>query len=138
MVKFIAKNKVRMHDTDMAQRLYFTRQYRFANDALEDLMELEGMNYDRTFREERFAFVIVHSEADYFANLHVGDVIVVETEVEYIRSTSFAFFYKLLRNGICVGTVQTVHVTINLDTHQKIPIPDKLRSTLEKYLMVRQ
>ena len=46
---FISYNKVRMHDTDLAGILYFARMFRFAHDALEDLLEAEGITFSTMF-----------------------------------------------------------------------------------------
>ena len=40
---FTHHTKVRMYDTDTAQILFFGNQYRFMNDALEDLLAEEGL-----------------------------------------------------------------------------------------------
>lgn len=136
-MEFIAKNKVRMHDTDMAGILYFARQFRFAHDALEDFVESEtGISFDDIFRREKFVFVIVHCEADYFASLAVGDKLEIRLSVEKIGNSSFTLFYKIFRENVLVGTVKTVHVSLNSETKVKIEVPDVLRRSLEKYLII--
>lgn len=131
---FISYNKVRMHDTDMAGILYFPRQYRFAHDALEDLVENEGIGFDQLFHKEHFVFVIVHSEADYFAPLKVGDKLEVHTSVKHIGTSSFTVEYKIYKtDGSLVGTAQTVHVALDSKSRKKIPIPEKLRHILVKH-----
>lgn len=132
---FIAKNKVRMHDTDMAGILYFARQFRFAHDALEDFMEAQGWNFKKLFTQEKFVFVIVHCEADYFAPLDVGDRLEVHLSVEHIGNTSFSLLYKIFRDdGTLIGSCKTVHVSLHHDTRKKTPIPANFRKGLEKYL----
>lgn len=133
---FITKNKVRMHDTDMAGILYFPRQFRFSHDALEDFIESEGMTFEQVFRREKFVFVIVHAEADYFIPLHVGDKIEVHLTIDHIGTSSFTVGYKIYRepNNELVGSAQTIHVSLDSETRKKIPIPTRLRTSLEKYL----
>jgi 1,4-dihydroxy-2-naphthoyl-CoA hydrolase len=132
---FIAKNKVRMHDTDMAGILYFPRQFRFAHDALEDFVESEGMNFNEIFSKEKFVFVIVHAEADYYIAVHVGDRLEIHLYVDRIGTTSFSLVYKIYRepNHELVGSAKTIHVSLNSDTREKIPIPEKLLESLKKY-----
>ncbi len=132
---FVTKNKVRMHDTDMAGILYFPRQFRFVHDALEDWMENEGLYFERLFTEEHFAFVIVHAEADYKAPLKVGDKLEVHLAVEKIATTSFIIDYVIYKEKKVVGTAKTVHVTIDRETRKKIPIPIHLKSALQKNLL---
>ena len=134
---FIAKNKVRMHDTDMAGILYFPRQFRFAHDALEDYMESEGMSFERIFKQEKFVFVIVHAEADYYLPLHVGDNIEVHLFIERIGNSSFTIGYKIYRIPAqeLVGAAKTIHVALESESRKKVPIPDSLRTSLKKYLI---
>jgi len=132
---FIAYNRVRMHDTDMAGRLYFARQFRFAHDALEDLVSSEELGFDYVFHKAKYVFVIVHCEADYLAHLRVGDALEIHVSVERMGRTSFTLFYEIFNeNKELVGTVKTVHVTLDAKTHQKIPIPEEMREKFHKHL----
>lgn len=132
---YVSQNRVRMHDTDMAGLLYFARQYRFAHDALEDFLQDEGVDFHETFHGSCFVFVIAHSEADYFIPVKVGDALQVMVEVERIGSSSFTMFYAIyLEDGKLMGTVRTVHVTLNALTKEKIPVPESLKKRLEKHL----
>lgn len=135
---FITNNKVRMHDTDMAGILYFARQFRFAHDALEEFVESEGISFDHLFNHEKFVFVIVHAEADYFASVRVGDLLTVHLFVEHIGNTSFSIGYKFYRmpNNELVGSAKTVHVTLDNETRTKIPIPERMVQSLNKYLLL--
>ena len=92
---FIAKNQVRMHDTDMAGILYFPRQFRFAHDALEDFVASEGLSFNEVFVKEKFVFVVVHAEADYLKPLQIGDKLEVHLEVERLGTSSFTISYKI-------------------------------------------
>lgn len=137
---FIAHNVVRMHDTDMAGILYFARIYRFAHDALEDFMEYEGIRFQEMFRGSDFAFVIVHSEADYRQPLTVGDKLDVHVLVEKVGTSSFTMGYKIYRSDDheLVGTAKTVHVTLDPKTRSKIHIPEKFRVLLHNYHQLAQ
>jgi len=132
---YISQNRVRMHDTDMAGLLYFARQYRFAHDALEDFLQQEGLDFHEMFHENSFVFVIAHSEADYFLPVKVGDALQVSVEVENIGNSSFTMFYGIyLEDGKLMGTVRTVHVTLDAATRKKISIPESLKIHLVKHL----
>jgi 1,4-dihydroxy-2-naphthoyl-CoA hydrolase len=135
-MSFIAKNKVRMHDTDMAGILYFARQFRFVHDTFEDFIESEGLNLYQMFQDEKFIFVIVHVEADYYHSLHVGDALDIQLSVERIGTTSFSLSYKIFRSldHVLIGTAKTVHVCIDKDSRAKCPIPSQFVQSLNKYL----
>lgn len=129
---FISKNRVRMHDTDMAGILYFPRQFRFVHDALEDFVEDKGYSFYRVFHENSFVFVIVHCEADYFAALNVGDALDVHLFIENIGNSSFTVAYDIFREGQKVGAAKTVHVTLERISRKKIAIPQEFRQILEQ------
>jgi 1,4-dihydroxy-2-naphthoyl-CoA hydrolase len=125
-----------MHDTDMAGILYFPRQFRFAHDALEDFVESEGMNFYDVFNKGKFIFVIVHCEADYYIPLRVGDELNIQVSVERIGTSSFTILYEIYKTDHThAGTAKTIHVTLERESRKKIPIPSKLRKSLEKHLV---
>jgi len=132
---FTAKQKVRMHDTDMAGILYFAKQFRFFHDTFEDLMALEGLDYNVLFNKLSFVFTIVHAEADYLKPLTVGDSLEVRVYTKHIGQSSFTVGYEVLRekDQALVGTGKTVHVTLDSEKRTKIPIPPELRKILVKY-----
>lgn len=133
---YITKNKVRLHDMDMAGRLYFPRQFRFAYDALEDMVADEEFGLDYVFHKADFVFAVVHCEADYFGVMILGEEIDVHLNIERIGNTSFTVFYQIFRQDkTLLGTVKTVHVVIDKKKGVKMAIPDKLRNHLEKYLI---
>lgn len=133
---FITKNKVRMHDTDMAGILYFPRQFRFAHDALEDMVESEGLGFDQMFTREDFVIVIVHAESDYITPLRVGDSLEIHVGVERIGTSSFTVHYQIFKaDKTLTGTAKTVHVTLDRKTRKKVPIPEKARKMLMKYAL---
>jgi 1,4-dihydroxy-2-naphthoyl-CoA hydrolase len=130
---FIASNKVRMHDTDMAGILYFARQFRFVHDALEDFASSKGLPFDYVFHQSGYVFVIVHAEADYLQPLRVGDLLAVHLNIEKIGTTSFTITYDIYKEPehLLVGRAKTVHVTLDNQTRNKIPLPEELRHKLE-------
>lgn len=135
ILMFIAKNQVRMHDTDMAGRLYFPRQFRFAHDALEDFLDHEGLNFQQLFHHEDFIIVIVHAEADYYQQVRVGDQLEIHVEVERIGNTSFVIKYQIFKlDKALVGSAKTIHVALDANTLTKVPLPSKMRTILERHL----
>lgn len=132
---FIAYNKVRMHDTDMAGILYFACQFRFVHDALEDLFEAEGLDFDTLFHENAYVFVIVHAESDYLAPLKVGNKLEVHVSIEKMGTSSITMLYNIYRATELVGTAKTVHVALDAKTRSKVSIPDDLRERFSKHLL---
>lgn len=135
-MKFITHNKVRMHDTDMAGILYFAKQFRYVHDALEDLMEKEGIDFDALFTRSDFVFVIVHAEADYVSPVKVGDILNIHVWVENLGNSSFTMVYDIFKaDGTLMGKAKTVHVCLDAKTRTKISLPDSVRTIFSKYLL---
>lgn len=123
-----------MHDTDMAGILYFANQFRFAHDALEDMLKGEGYTIYDIFHRQNFVMVIVHVEADYFAPLRGGEDLEVHLTVEKIGTSSITFCYHIYKSDHqLVGTAKTVHVTLDTKTHKKVPVPHFIHEKLLKY-----
>lgn len=132
---FIYPTTVKMRNTDAAGILFFSSQLEMAHDAYEALLESLGFSFTSILRKPDFFVPIVHAESDYKAPLFVGNKITVEVRLTKIGTSSFTFAYTLrAQNKKIVGTAQTVHVTVNGRTHQKIPIPPKFKKALEKIL----
>lgn len=131
---FISHNKVRIHDTDMAGILYFARLFRFAHDALEDMLDAEGVVFDTMFTTNAFFFVIAHCEGNYYMPMTAGDRLETHLVIEKFGTTSFHINYNIYRKSELVGSVKTVHVCLNSATRQKMEIPKEVRLKFEKYL----
>lgn len=131
---FVSKNKVRMHDTDMAGVIFFAKQFRFAHDALEDWMYHEELGFQSLFTGTGFAFVIVHCEADYLVPLQVGDELEVHLRIAKVGRHSFTVHYDIYKEREqLVGTARTVHCTIDPLTRKKRTLPDSFREKLLRY-----
>ncbi len=129
---FIYQTKIKLHETDAAGVLFFSNQFKIIHDAYESLLESIGYGFAELLRNQDFFLPIVHSESDFKMPLFVGDVLEIQVRVKTIGTTSFCFAYELLNSRRqIVGTAQTVHVTIDKKTRQKIPLPPDMRQRIE-------
>lgn len=126
-----------MYDTDTAQILFFGAQFRFINDALEELLATIGLNMDILFTQKDYGFVVRHASSDYIKPSRVGDILRIEVNVVHIGDTSFGFQYNIYndKTNDLVGTSKSVHVTIDVASKKKITIPDELRRSLQDHLI---
>lgn len=134
---FTTYTTVRMYDTDTAQILFFGAQFRFINDALEELLATIGLNMDILFTQKDYGFVVRHASSDYIKPSRVGDILRIEVNVVHIGDTSFGFQYNIYndKTNDLVGTSKSVHVTIDVASKKKITIPDELRRSLQDHLI---
>jgi len=123
---------VKLYDTDAAGLLFYGNQFKITHDAYESFLQSIGCSLLWIINESSFFLPIVHAEADYHLPLAVGDRLTIELVVESISAHSFVIGYKLKDdNDAIVGTVKTVHVSLDKKTRKKIMLPEKLKKGLE-------
>ena len=123
---------VRLHHTDAAQRIFFTKVLEIAHDAYESFLEFLTYNLSYALFDESFAVPIVHAEADYKAHIKAGDVLTYQLKIDAIGKSSFTLSYDII-NQECepVATAKTVHVFIDKKSNKAIEIPKDFRESLQ-------
>jgi 1,4-dihydroxy-2-naphthoyl-CoA hydrolase len=135
MATLTVRTKVRLSDTDAAGLLFFAKQFVYAHDAYEFLMQTVGYSLLDIIEKESFLLPIVHAEADYLKKLNVGEEIDVTVSIARIGNTSFTLAYEVSdRTGRLVGRASTVHVSVDKQSQSKIDLPPDLRQALQKLL----
>lgn len=129
----ISYNQVRMSDTDAAGVLYFAKQFRYAHEAYEDWMESLGYSLRETLDSAPCMFLIVHTQANYYKRLKLGEQLKIHLAVKEVKKHSWALIYEIYKEGVLSGTVETVHVAVDKKTNAKTPLPETLRKSFEKY-----
>jgi 1,4-dihydroxy-2-naphthoyl-CoA hydrolase len=130
---FVWRTTVKLHDTDAAGLLFYGHQFKIAHDCYEAMMATIGFPLSAVIRECDFALPIVHAEADYKRALFVDDSLDIHLKLDHIGSSSYVLAYDIRgADGVTVGTVKTVHVVVDKKTGRKMPLPEKLRSALQR------
>ncbi len=131
MKEFTYRRKVRLQDTDATGVLYFSEQLKMALEAFEDFLSRHEMPLRRLI-DSPFLLPVVHAEADYLAPVMVGDELDIQLTVEAVGTKSVTFAYRFVdvRKKINVGTAKIIHVTVDKQTRQSVPVPDTLRDFL--------
>lgn len=125
------QTKVQLHHTDAAGLLFFANQFVFFHDAYEALMEDAGFSFRSVFAEGKHLFPIVHARGDYKKTLYSGEVLEIQVTLIKTGKSSFSLGYSLFRpDGEKVGFGETVHVTMNPETREKMEIPPLLKEKL--------
>jgi|ERR1700722_1101163 len=132
---FIYHTQVRLKDTDATGVLYFAEQFRMALEAFEEFLKERGFSLPQLFSSP-YLMPIVHAEGDYFAPLTVGDELAIALSVIKLGTSSVTIECSFRSRNIVVGKVQIVHVVIEKETRNAVPIPDLLRNVLEPELNV--
>ena len=133
---FEYKTKVQLHDTDAAGLLFFGHQFRIVHDAYQAFLESGGLAFGDILDRGEILIPIVHASADYLKPLAVGDRLTVELVASKISTHSFVLNYRLLdTDRELVGTVETVHVTIDRASRKKTRLTEQLRQVLQDILV---
>ena len=133
---FKQKMTVKMHHTDAAGIIFYARIYEMAQDAIEEYLNAHGLGINLQLTKKNYITPIVHSEANYYKPMRVGDEISILISVEKCGKTSFTTNYDFLnKKEIMVAQVKTVNVCMRKLTGKKMNIPKPLRVELEKHLV---
>jgi acyl-CoA thioester hydrolase len=92
-------------------------------------------------QEARYAWskmiemVVARAEVDFIAPIYVGDIYLdVEIWVNKIGNSSFGLTYEMKNGDEVVARIQTVQVTVSMETKKSRPINDAEREFLTQYL----
>ena len=92
-------------------------------------------------QEARYAWskmiemVVARAEVDFIAPIYVGDIYIdVEIWVNKIGNSSFGLTYEMKNGDEVVARIQTVQVTVSMETKKSRPINDAEREFLTQYL----
>jgi 4-hydroxybenzoyl-CoA thioesterase len=132
---FRSQLKIRFGDIDRAGIVYYPRFLHYFHIALEEFFAHGlGIEYPTVVNEYRIGLPTVHLETDFSKPLRYGDNIEIEVCVMQIGSSSITFGYRVFRENEDVARVvgHNVTVCIDMDTFNKLKIPDWLRLKLEK------
>ena len=125
---FTYRTQIRLKDTDATGVLYFSEQFKFAQEAFEEFLKSRGCAWDDLMGSECF-LPVVHAEADYLAPLRVGDKLEVCLLVSKVGTSSVTLDYTFHDpdKKIEVGSVKIVHVATCQKTRLAVPFPEFLR-----------
>ena len=131
-MSFIYERIIRVQDTDATGVLYFANQLQISLEAFEEFMRMSGFSLTQMVEQKNFLLPIVHSEADYFLPITIGERVEVALNFTRIGTTSFTYSTELKREGELIGTASIVHVVYCPKKKQSQPIPEKLKSIIYK------
>ncbi len=121
---------VQLSETDATGAIYFTQQLKWAQEALLAATEFENDSLFNIMDEENCALPVVHSEADFFAPIFLGDSITIQVKTAHISEHSFGVESTFFKNGGKVGQCLIVHVVVSRETGETISISERLAHVL--------
>lgn len=125
---FEYRTTIKMYDVDAAGVLFFANQFRLVHDAYEAMLETRGLPLGEWLKNAPFFLPVVHASTDYKMPLRVGDAITIKLRLESKGNTSITLGHDIYKNSSqLAGTGKTVHVSIDRNTGQKIPLPKEIQ-----------
>lgn len=126
MGHFRYQRTIWMQDTDATGVLYFANQLQIALEAFETYLQSHQFSIKDMIAKGDFLLPIVHTEADYFSPVFIGDQVDIELRVKSVGTTSLTLNFELYKEKEKVGTVLITHVVMSRQTKEAIPIPSAL------------
>ena len=123
---------VRPDDIDMNQHVHNSRYYDYVLAARYDQMERCYDMSMKAFAERGFSWFVRSAHIEYIRPLHLGDVAVVNTCIEKIRSQGFKVWFKIRKqaDNKIVAKGWFDYTMVSVATGRPELIPDDI---LEKY-----
>lgn len=135
---FTARHPVRFADIDWARVVYFARFFDFAHRTFEDFFnEHAKLPYGEVLATRKLGFPIVHSEADFFAPLRLGDTARVVMEVTALSKRSVTSRFAVYRSDTderC-AVLLLKQAAIDTATFRGTEFPDDVRALFAAHLV---
>jgi 4-hydroxybenzoyl-CoA thioesterase len=121
---------VRFGDVDKAGIVYYPRVFHYLHIAQEDFFAGHAlMPYHRLIEEERIGFPTVSDSTDFLKVIKYGDLLDISVFISSVGLSSVTFEFRVRRHrspDLLVRSSQ-VKVAVNMDTWEKVSIPEKYR-----------
>jgi len=129
---FETRVKVYFYDADPAGIIFYASIFKFAHYAYEDL--IRSFNLDKNyFFDDEIILPIIHTQADYFSPIKVGEDLLISVTASQLRDNSFELSYKFTDISDKIrASAKTVHVCVNKKDFKKNKLPDQLIEKLKK------
>ena len=95
-------------------------------------VEMREINFPDIARDPANGWLVVHFEVSFKASIGYPGTVDVGTAVLRIANSSYVLGHGVFAGDLCLATAQTVTVLGDRQNGGKRPIPDNLRTELEK------
>lgn len=124
--------RARSSSVDETNHIYYPRLFDSLDDGIEALLEEIGYPLHRLIPDEKRALPIVHAEADYLDPIAFGDT-VSGSLVPTVGESSIEFHGTGTVDDARVFEATIVRVFVDMETFEKRPLPEEMRSQLATY-----
>lgn len=128
--------RVRYSETDQMGIVHHSSYLIYLEEGRTALMRDLGFPYDEVERRG-LGMAVRRVEVRYRVAARYGDVVIVSTRVERFRGASILYGYELVRDSdrevLATGSAEVACLALR-DGFRPTPIPDDIRSALERHL----
>lgn len=127
--------RVRYSETDQMGIVHHSSYLIYLEEGRTALMRELGFPYDEVERRG-LGMAVRRVEVRYRLAARYGDIVIVGTRVERFRGASILYAYELVRESdrevLATGSAEVACLALR-DGFRPTPIPDDIRSALERY-----
>ncbi len=129
---FTWKERVRIYDTDIQGIVHYAGYYRFFTDTMEQFCR-KTINISFPMLSDRIWLVVVESKASYHKPARLGNMLSTRLRAEMIGKKAVRFNFRIYsrRELMCEGSI--VHVAIDNRKWRAVPVPEALKSAIERF-----
>ena len=129
--------RVRYAETDALGVAYYANHFVWFEVGRVSFLREIGLDISAAEREG-ISFVVAEAACRYQAPARFDERLVVRTWIEEMGQRSLTMAYEIASRdtGQTIATGKTIQVFIDVETHETIPIPAKVRHLLERAMQV--
>lgn len=124
--------RARSSSVDETNHIYYPRLFDDIDDGIEALLEEIGYPLHRLIPDVKRALPVVHAEADYLDPISFGDTVSCSL-VPHVGESSIEFRGTGRVDEAQVFEATIVRVFVDMETFEKRPLPEDMRSRLATY-----
>lgn len=132
--RFFYPVQVRYVETDLQGHVFFGNYFIYFDVALIEYLKAVGYSY-HDFIEAGVDFFYVATDCQYQGRAFFDDTLHIHTRVGKVGNTSFTFEFAIIEEvsdrPICTGHI--VAVTVDKETGEKVPVPEKFRKAVSDF-----
>lgn len=125
--------RIQFVDTDASTRIHYSKIFRFFEYMDHEFFRHIGYPYKKLF-EMGYEMPRVHVQCDFAGMVEYDDELEAEASIARIGNSSFAYHFRFYKGGQLVIKGGLTIVFIDRTTGKSVPIPDFVRTEMEKHL----
>ena len=134
MRRFTHAIRVRFAETDTFGIVYYPNNFTYFDLAVEALLDASPYDYVGNLRRTGAGFPALECGGAFSSPIFAGDDIVVETDIEDVRTRAFRVRHRIVRGEDVLASGYEVRIYARKppgsETIEGLPLPDELRAWL--------